>query len=202
MEEVEGEIQPEVGTQREEVQGDFDAAQVGREMEEAEGEVQADGHGEQVQGEGDIEAEVGKQSVEEDKVHHVDEAEVHDVHDFELQNVHEDDDEDEGGHDGDDEGGQDAGDEYEDEDENVDDSISEESESLVDVRVECDMGTSKGQPCNPEGECSMTSDNDEVHDVRGLSDIEWVSDKLDSGPDSEDDDATIPKTFFPHIYSA
>ncbi|WVZ20689.1 hypothetical protein V8G54_008011 [Vigna mungo] len=140
--------------------------------EQVQGEVQADGDGEQVQGEGDVEAEV-------------DEGEVHDVDDFELQDVHEDDDEDEGGHDD------------EDEDENVDDSISEESESLVDVRVECDIGTSKGQPCSSEGECSMTSESDAVDDVRGLSDIEWVSDKLDSGPDSEDDDATIPRTLFP-----
>ncbi|WVZ17681.1 hypothetical protein V8G54_010663 [Vigna mungo] len=153
-----------------------------------------------------IEAPIVKQNVEEDEVHHAEEAEVHDVNDFELQDVQEDDDEDEGGHDGNDEGGQDAADdededaddgEYEDEDENVDDSISEESESLVDVRVECDMRTSKGQPCSPKGECSMTSDNDSMHDVRGLSDIEWVSDELDSGPDSEDDDASIPKTLFP-----
>ncbi|XP_017416918.1 uncharacterized protein LOC108327733 [Vigna angularis] len=36
-----------------------------------------------------------------------------------------------------------------------------------------------------------------MHDVRGLSDTEWVSDELDSGPDSEDDDDSIRRTLFP-----
>ncbi|WVY90541.1 hypothetical protein V8G54_036055 [Vigna mungo] len=157
-------------------------------LEEVQGQVQceADVDGEQVQCEGDVEGEV----------HDTHEAEVNDDVEFELHDVHEDDDEDEGGQDGDDHGGEDAGDEYEEEDENIDDSISEESDGLVDVKVECDMGSSKGQPSSPQGECSSDSE-DEVVDVRGLSDIEWVSDKLDSGPDSEDDDATIPKTLFP-----
>ncbi|WVY90648.1 hypothetical protein V8G54_036162 [Vigna mungo] len=105
--------------------------------------------------------------VEEEEVHDVEEVEVHDVHDFELQD-------DEGGHDGDDDAGDDVDDEDEDvgdgEYENVDDSVSEES--LVDVRVECDTRTSKGQPCSLVGECSRTTDNDSMHDVRGLSDIE------------------------------
>ncbi|WVZ24376.1 hypothetical protein V8G54_002920 [Vigna mungo] len=169
MEEGEGEIQPEIGTQMEEIQGHGDGEQVGREMEEGEGEVH---------------------DVEEEEVHDVEEVEVHDLHDFELQDDeggHKDGDE--GGHDGDDEGGHDVDDEDEDEDDG-------EYEN-VDVKVECDIKTSKGQPCSPEGECSRTTDNDSMHDVRGLSDIEWVSDELDSGPDSENDDASIPKTLFP-----
>ncbi|WVY91979.1 hypothetical protein V8G54_037493 [Vigna mungo] len=175
----EGHVEDEVVTQLEEVQGEV---QVDREMEETVGEVEAEVDGEQVQCEG----------VNEGEVHHTHEAEVHDVVDFELHDVHEDDDEDEVGEDGDDHGGEDAGDE----------SISEESDGLVDVRVDCDMGSFKGQPSSPQGASSpqgeCLSDSEvEVVDVRGLSDIEWVSDKLDSGPDSEDDDATIPKTLFP-----
>ncbi|XP_017410225.1 uncharacterized protein LOC108322594 [Vigna angularis] len=219
MKEGEGEVQPEVGTQMEEVQGHGDGEQVGREMEEGEGEVQVEvgtqmeevqghGDGEQVdrkmeEGEGEVQpevdvevhSEVAKQveNGDDGEVHDVEEEEVHDaeeveVHDFELQN---------GGHGV----GDDADDEDEDVDdgeyENVEDSISEES--LVDVRVECDIETSKGQPCSLEGECSRRTENDSMHDVHGLFDIEWVSDELDSGPDSENDDASIPKTLFPHL---
>ncbi|XP_047160380.1 uncharacterized protein LOC124830649 [Vigna umbellata] len=36
-----------------------------------------------------------------------------------------------------------------------------------------------------------------MYDVRGLSDTKWVSDELDSGPDSEDDDDSIRRTLFP-----
>ncbi|WVZ12442.1 hypothetical protein V8G54_016972 [Vigna mungo] len=195
----------ELGTEIKEVQGDGVAAEVGGEMEEAEGDVEAElgTEIEEVQGDGVV-AEVRGEMEEVEEIEEVqggldgDSEEVQDeakVYDFEVEDVHED--EDEGGDDGDDEGGEDVGVEYEDEDENVDDSISIETESLVDVRVEGDMGASKGQPCSPKVECSMTSDNDAVHDVCGLSDIEWVSDKLDSGPDSEDDDPSIPKTLFP-----
>ncbi|WVY94961.1 hypothetical protein V8G54_034049 [Vigna mungo] len=130
------------------------------------------------------EAEVDKQiehNVEEAEVANVDEVEVHDVDDFELEDVEEDEDEDENIKD--------------DEDENVDESSSEES--LVDVTIQChNIGTSKGnvseeQPCS-----SWTSGNDDMHDVCGLSDNEWVSDELDNGPDSEDE-SSIPRTLFP-----
>ncbi|XP_017438065.1 uncharacterized protein LOC108344109 [Vigna angularis] len=218
MEEGEGEVQPEVGTQMEEVQGHGDGEQVGREMEEGEGEGQAEVGTQMEEGEGqnhgeldvEVDNEVAKHIENEDdgEVHDVEEEEVHDaeeanVHDFELQDVQEDEDEDEGGHDGDDDGGHVSGDDANDEDENVDDgeyenvddSVSEES--LVDVRVECDIGTSKGQPCSLVGECSRNSHNDSMHDVHGLSNIEWVSDELDSGPNNENDDDSIPKTLFP-----
>ncbi|XP_017434428.1 uncharacterized protein LOC108341245 [Vigna angularis] len=36
-----------------------------------------------------------------------------------------------------------------------------------------------------------------MHDVYGLSNTKWVSDELDSGPDSEDDDDSIRRTLFP-----
>ncbi|KOM36641.1 hypothetical protein LR48_Vigan03g002200 [Vigna angularis] len=48
MEDGEGEVQPEVGTQMEEVQGHGDSEQVGRQMEEGEGEVQPDVEEEEV----------------------------------------------------------------------------------------------------------------------------------------------------------
>ncbi|WVY91150.1 hypothetical protein V8G54_036664 [Vigna mungo] len=62
--------------------------------------------------------------------------------------------------------------EYEDEDENIED---DEDENVYD---------------------SWTSGNDDMNDVRGISDNEWVSDDLDSGPDSEDE-SSIPRTLFP-----
>ncbi|XP_047166650.1 acidic leucine-rich nuclear phosphoprotein 32 family member B-like [Vigna umbellata] len=115
--------------------------------------------------------------VDEDEVHDVEEAEVHDVHDFELEDVEEDEDVDEG----EDENVDDEEDVDEDvyEDEYVDEDVECEpvsEESLVDVSLQCDIGTSKGnvreEPCTLVGECSRTTDNDSIDDVRGLSDIE------------------------------
>ncbi|WVY96917.1 hypothetical protein V8G54_029068 [Vigna mungo] len=174
-------------------------------MEEGQGEGQVEG---QVEGQAEVDSDVTEQiehveeneahNVEEAEVHDVEEAEVHDVLDFELKDVEEDKDEDVD----EDEDVDDVEDEHveEDEDKDVDKSVSEES--LVDVTIQCDIGTSKGnvreeEPCTLVGECSRTTDNDSIHDVSGLSDIEWVSDELDSGPDSDEDDDSIPKTLFP-----
>ncbi|XP_047156665.1 glutamic acid-rich protein-like [Vigna umbellata] len=196
--EVEGEgqadVQPEVGTKMEEghYEGEVEA-QVGTKLEE-----------------GDCEVAKQIEHVEDGEVHDVEEVEVHDVNDFELQDVKEDEIEDD--HVGDDEGEDDdeheeVGDDGEDEsvsehgeDEDVDESVSEES--LVDVTIECDISSLKRnvreeQPDSPIGESSRTTDNDSMHDVRGLSNTEWVSDELDSGPDNEDDDDSIRRTLFP-----
>ncbi|KOM25915.1 hypothetical protein LR48_Vigan205s005200 [Vigna angularis] len=199
---VEGEVHGEVEGQ----------VEVGTKIEEGHYEGQVEGQAEVGTKMEQGESEVAKQieHVEEGEVHDVEEVVVHDVNDFELEYVEEDENEDdhvdeaedEAGDDGQDEGGDDVEDKDEDvddghkenvqddEDEDVDESMSEES--LVDVTIECDIGTSKEnvreeQPCTPVGESSRTTDNDSMHDVRGLFDIEWVSDELDSGPDSEEE---------------
>ncbi|XP_047170316.1 ribosome biogenesis protein BOP1 homolog [Vigna umbellata] len=111
---------------------------------------------------------------------------------------HVEDEEDENEDDHVDEAEDEAGDDGQDED--VDESVSEES--LVDVTIECDIGTSKGnvreeQPFSPVGESSRTTDNESMHDVHGLSNIEWVSNEFDNGPNSDEDDDSICRTLFP-----
>ncbi|XP_022641655.1 acidic leucine-rich nuclear phosphoprotein 32-related protein-like [Vigna radiata var. radiata] len=167
---AEGEVQREVEA---EVEGEAEVV-----TQLAEGEVQREVEKEveaEVEGEGE-----GLTQLEEVELANVDEVEVHDVDDFELKDV-EDEDEDENIED--------------DEDENVDESSSEES--LIDVTIHCDnIDTSKRslseeQPCS-----SWTSGNDDMNDVCGISDNKWVSDDLDSGPDSENE-SSIPRSLFP-----
>ncbi|WVZ06178.1 hypothetical protein V8G54_019524 [Vigna mungo] len=154
-----GEGNIEVETEMGYVDGEFHGhTEIGRKMVDGQG----DAH--------DVkEAEVHE--VEDVKVHHVEEAEVYELHDFELEDLGEDDDVDEsegeGVH------------EVETEKEYVDDDVSEES--LIDVSIQ-------QEPSTPVGECSRTIDNDCIDDVCGLSDNEWLSEELNSGPDSEDDD--------------
>ncbi|WVZ19233.1 hypothetical protein V8G54_006555 [Vigna mungo] len=205
MEKVKGDVETELVTELDQVQGDGVAAEVGGEMEKVEGDVETELVTEldQVQGDG-VAAEVGGEmekvegDVETKLVTELDQVQGDGVHaevggEMEQAKGHV---ENQDGVDGDSEGGED-GDEDDDDDEDDDkdddeDEDEDEDEGGHDGDDEGDMGTSKGPPCSP-----MTSDNEAVHDVRGLSDIEWVSDKLESGPDSEDDDGSIPKTLFP-----
>ncbi|KOM49780.1 hypothetical protein LR48_Vigan08g060700 [Vigna angularis] len=129
---VEGEGNALVGTQMEEVDNDM-----AKEMQHVVGH----GGG-------------NSNDVYEDEVHDVEEAEVHDVHDFELEDVEEVEDVDEG----EDEDVNDEEDVDEDvyEDEYVDEDVHEDvecepvsEESLVDVSLQCDIGTYKGID-NPE----------------------------------------------------
>ncbi|WVZ08135.1 hypothetical protein V8G54_021481 [Vigna mungo] len=164
-------VDGEVAREMEERNGD---AEVAREMEEGNG----DGNGakEVEESGGDVEgakevddSDVAKQV--EDVVgqgdcnaNDVDDVEVHDVHDFELKD-----------------------------DEDVDEEVSQEvefecesmsEESLVDVTIQCDIGTSKGK-------CSRATDTYSIHDVRGLYDIEWFSNELVSVTDSEEETKNI-----------
>ncbi|KOM42910.1 hypothetical protein LR48_Vigan05g051400 [Vigna angularis] len=144
--EVEGEVHGEDEGQVEgEVQGEVEGedkgqVEVGTEMEE--------GH---CAGEAEVGTEMEKEEVE-----------VHDVNDFELEDVEEDENEDDHVDEAKDEAEDEIEDEAEDEaedeigddgqDEDVDEFVSEES--LVDVTIECDIGTSKGnvreeQPFSP-----------------------------------------------------
>ncbi|WVY95594.1 hypothetical protein V8G54_027745 [Vigna mungo] len=172
--EIEAEGEAEVVTQMEEGPAE------GNVEREVECEVEAEAEGLTQLEEAEVDKQI-KHDVEEAEVANVNEVEVHDVDDFELEDVEEDEDDDENIED--------------DEDENVDESSSEES--LVDVTIHChNIGTSKGnvseeQPCS-----SWTSGNDDMHDAHGLSDNEWVSDELDSGPNSEDE-SSIPRALFP-----
>ncbi|WVZ21758.1 hypothetical protein V8G54_000302 [Vigna mungo] len=181
--EVEAEVQGEV-----EVEGEAEVVSKlaeGELQSEVEREVEAEVEGEAEVvtqlAEGEVQREVGREvEAEGEGLTQLEEVEVADVDEVELEDV-EDEDEDEN--------------REEDEDENVYESSSEES--LVDVTIHCDnIGTSKRslseeQPCS-----SWTSGNDDMNDLRGISDNEWVSDHLDSGPDSEDE-GSIPRTVFP-----
>ncbi|XP_017416615.1 centromere-binding protein 1-like [Vigna angularis] len=140
--------------------------------------------------------------VQDDEVHDVEEAEVHEVHDFELEDLGEDDDvdesEDEDVHEAEDVDVDDAKEVDEDVDEDVEcEYVSEES--LVNVSIQCGIETSKGnvraKPSTLVDECSRTTDNDSIDDVRDLSDIEWLSKELNSGTDSEDNDDSIKINF-------
>ncbi|WVZ12473.1 hypothetical protein V8G54_017003 [Vigna mungo] len=169
---TEGEVKREVGC---EVEGEAEGVtqlEEGPAEGEVEREVRCEAEGvtqlEEGHAEREVECEVEGEA---EGVTQLEEVEVYDVDDFKLEDVEED------------------------EDENVDESSSQES--LVDVTIQCDnIGTSKEnvseeQPCS-----SWTSGNDDMHDVRGLFDNEWVSDELDSGLDSEDE-SSIPRTLFP-----
>ncbi|WVY97490.1 hypothetical protein V8G54_029641 [Vigna mungo] len=146
-------------------------------------EGEGDGHTavgtQMVEGEGDAQvSDVAKelQHVMEAEVHDVEEVKAHDVYNFELEDVEEDEDVREGEDEDLDEG--DEGDVHDDEDvdedaheldEDVDDDVDDDEESLVDVSIQCNIGTSKGN---------------------------WLSDELVSGPDSEKEDDSI-KIGFP-----
>ncbi|WVY90703.1 hypothetical protein V8G54_036217 [Vigna mungo] len=202
----EGEVIGDGEVQREMVEGESDGevhTEVRTEMVEGEGEglIQVriemrygDGHTEvgtkMVDGQCDAhdseEAEVHE--VEEDaEVHHVEETEVHD---FELEDLGEDDDVD--GSEGEDVHEAQIEDADVDDDEEVDDHIDASEESVIDVSIQCEIGTSKGNvrqdPSTPEDECSWSIDNECIDDVRGLFDNEWLSEELINGPDSGDDD--------------
>ncbi|XP_017416415.1 uncharacterized protein LOC108327195 [Vigna angularis] len=152
-----------------EVEGEGEA-EVGTEMEgKGEGEAEAEVQAQVGTKMEEGESDVGKQ------IEHVKDGELEDVEENEIEDDHEV--EDEAGEDGQHE---EVGDDGEDED--VD-------ESKGNVREE--------QPCSPVGESSRKIDNDSMHDVRGLFDIEWVSDELDSGSDSEEEDDSIKRTLFP-----
>ncbi|WVZ01088.1 hypothetical protein V8G54_027157 [Vigna mungo] len=153
------------------------------------GEVQTEmlkGEGDEGEGDGEVHTELGTQVVEGEGDAHegVEEAKVHVVHDFELEDLGEDDDVE----------GNEGEDVYEAEieDEDVDDEE-------VDVSVQCDTDTSKGslrqEPSSLVVESSRSTDNVCIHDVRGLSDNEWLSDELISGVDSEDDDGSTKIRF-------
>ncbi|KOM44019.1 hypothetical protein LR48_Vigan05g162400 [Vigna angularis] len=167
--EADGEVHTELGTKMVEGEGDVEChTEVGIEM--VEGAHEGDGE----------DAEVHQ--VEDGKVHHVEEAEVHD---FELEDLGEDDDVE-------DSEGEDVH-EAETEDEDLDDEeVDVSEESLIDVSIQCDIGTSKGnvrqEPCSLVLESSRSTNNVCIHDVRGLSDNEWLSEELISGSDSEDND--------------
>ncbi|WVZ06211.1 hypothetical protein V8G54_019557 [Vigna mungo] len=162
------------------VDGDVDAeGDVARKVEEGEGDVDAQGDGDAEVGrqmeEGDSDVAKEMQDVvgdgdDDGNSDDVDDIEVHDVDDFELEHVDED------------------------EDEDVDEE-SVNKESLVDVTIQCDIETSKGkvaeEPCTPVSECSRKTDTNSIHDVCGLSDIEWLSDELVSTTDSEEDEDDI-----------
>ncbi|WVZ20106.1 hypothetical protein V8G54_007428 [Vigna mungo] len=133
---------------------------------------------------GDDQVKDGEVQVEDVEVHHVEEPEVHEVDDFKVEDLGEDDDlhEDSEGKVEDSEG------------EEVHEAESEE-EDLHDVTVQCDIGTSKGnvreEHCSPVLESSQSTNNEKnMHDVRGLSDNEWLSEELISGGESEDDDGS------------
>ncbi|WVY90842.1 hypothetical protein V8G54_036356 [Vigna mungo] len=111
------------------------------------------------------------------EVHHVQEPEIDDfeVEDSEGEEVHE----------------------------NESEAESEE-EDLLDVNVHCDIGYSKGnvreEHSNPLLESSESTDNENnMHDVRGLSDNEWLLEELISDvEDSEgEEDRGSSKTKFP-----
>ncbi|WVZ25006.1 hypothetical protein V8G54_003550 [Vigna mungo] len=168
-----------------------------------EGEVVGDGEmmeGEEIievgtkMGYGDGYTEVGTEMVdaEEDAHGQEEEVEVHEVHDFELEDLGEDEDVDESE-------GEDVH-EAETEDKDVDDEeVDVSEESLIDVNIQCDIGASKGnlrqEPSCLIGESSQLTDNDCIDHVRGLSDIEWLSKELISGPNSEDDDGSTKIRF-------
>ncbi|WVZ16312.1 hypothetical protein V8G54_009294 [Vigna mungo] len=177
----------DVARQVEEGGGDADG-KLGTKMEKGDGDV--DG-----QGEGDVDAQVGTQmeegegdaqgdsDVSKEMQHVVGDGagNSNDVDDFELEDVEENGDVDE------------VKDEDVHEDEDVGEDVhgdvqceSVNEESLVDVTIQCDIGTSKGkvteEPCTLVGECSRKTDIDSIHDVCGMSDI----DATDSEEDEDD----------------
>ncbi|WVY95142.1 hypothetical protein V8G54_034230, partial [Vigna mungo] len=90
--------------------------------------------------------------------------------------------------------------EAETEDDDIDDEeVDVSEESLIDVNIQCDIGTSKGnvrqEPFSPVTESSQPTDNDCIDDVCGLSDNESLSEELISGPDSEDNDGSTKIRF-------
>ncbi|XP_047147565.1 acidic leucine-rich nuclear phosphoprotein 32-related protein 1-like [Vigna umbellata] len=211
--EGDGEVHTEVGTEM--VEGEGDAHEGDSEVHTKLGTNMVEGEGDAHEGDSEVHTELGTKMVEgegdahegdsegahegdgEDaEVHHVEDGEVHhveevEVHDFELEDLGEDDDvedsEDEDVH------------EAETEDEDVDyEEVDVSEESLIDVSVQCDIGTSKGnvrqEPSSVVLESSR-SDNVCIDDVRGLSDNEWVLEELISGSDSEDNDGSTKIRF-------
>ncbi|XP_022631962.1 heterogeneous nuclear ribonucleoprotein Q-like [Vigna radiata var. radiata] len=161
-----------------------------------------EGEGDAHEGDGEVHTEVGTKRVEgEGDAHEGEGDEEAKVHDFELEHLGEDDD-------AEDNDGEDVH-EAEIEDEDVDgEEVDVSEESLIDVNVQCDIETSKGnvrqEPSSPVVESSRSTDNVCIHDVRGLFDNEWLSKELISEADSEDNDGStkikfltfsIPKSF-------
>ncbi|XP_052725933.1 uncharacterized protein LOC128194388 [Vigna angularis] len=188
--EGDGEDHTDVGTKM--VKGEGDAHEGEGDAYEGDGEDHTDVGTKIIEGEGDAHKGDGQDveihEVEDGEVHHVEEAEVHDVHDFELEDLGEDDDVE-------DNEGDDVH-EAEIEDEDVD--VSEES--LIDVSVHYDIGTSEGNVREESSsasllESSRSIDNDCIDDVRGLSNNEWLSEELISGSDSEDNDGSTKIRF-------
>ncbi|WVY97484.1 hypothetical protein V8G54_029635 [Vigna mungo] len=173
-----GEVQVEVGeVQVEDVEVQVETTEV--HVEDVEVQVEA-ADVDEVQ-DGEVQGEV----------HHVEEPEVHEVDDFEVEDLGEDDDVEDG-----------EGDELH---ENESEAESEE-EDLHDVSVQCDIGYSKGnvreEHSRPVLESSESSDNENnMHDVRGLSDNEWLSEELISDVEDsegeEDGGSSKSKTIFP-----
>ncbi|WVZ23607.1 hypothetical protein V8G54_002151 [Vigna mungo] len=124
----------------------------------SDGEVRTEmveGKGEAHEGDGEVHTEVGTKMVEgEGDAHEGDEeAEVHEVHDFELEDLGEDDDVENSE-------GEDVH-EAETEDEDVDYEVDVSEESLIDVNIQCDIRTSKGnvrqEPSSPVRESSQST---------------------------------------------
>ncbi|XP_014497732.1 spore wall protein 2-like [Vigna radiata var. radiata] len=185
--EDDGEVHTELGTKM--VEGEGNAHEGDVEFHTEVGIEIVEGEGDAHEGDGD-DGEVHQ--VEDGEVHHVGEAEVHEVHDFELEDLGEDDDVE-------DNEGEDVH-EAETEDKDVDDEeVDVSEESLIDVSVQCDIGTSKEnvrqEPSSPVVESSWSTDNVCIHDVRGLSNNEWLLEELISEADSEDDDGSTKIRF-------
>ncbi|WVY90437.1 hypothetical protein V8G54_035951 [Vigna mungo] len=134
----------------------------------------------------------------------LEDGEVQDVYDFEVKDFEVDDFEEEDfeiedlGED-DDDVEDSEGEDIKADSEGKDIEADSEEKYLHDVTVQCDIGTSKvrDEHSSPLLESSQSIDNDiNMHDVRGLSDNEWLSDDLMSGSESENNDGSS-KTIFP-----
>ncbi|WVY90140.1 hypothetical protein V8G54_035654 [Vigna mungo] len=178
----------DVATQVEEGDEDTEVHNEG-EGDAQEGDAQ-EGHAQEGHG---MDAEVHE--VEDGEVHHVEQPEVHEVDHFEVEDLGEDDDDE-------DSKGEDVHEQESEEEELHDEEVHVSDESLIDVNVHCevDIGTSKGnvreERSSPLLESSQSTENvKNMHDVRGLSDDEWLSEELISGSESEEDDGSSKVRF-------
>ncbi|WVY93807.1 hypothetical protein V8G54_032895 [Vigna mungo] len=169
------------------VEGEGDAHEGDEDTEvysEGKGDAQ-EGHAQEGHG---VDAEVHQ--VEDGEVHHVEQPEVHEVDYFEVKDLGEDDEEE-------DSEGEDVHEQESEEEELHDEEVHVSDESLIDVSVHCevDIRTSKGnvreEHSSPLLESSQSTENEKnMHDIRGLSDDEWLSEELISGSESEEDDGS------------
>ncbi|WVY98561.1 hypothetical protein V8G54_030712 [Vigna mungo] len=116
------------------------------------------------------------------------EPKVHEVDDFEVEDLGKDDDVE-------DNEGEDVHEVESGEEDLHDEAVDVSEESLIDVTVQCDIETSKGnvreEHFSPLLDSSQSTNNEKnMHDVCGLSDNEWLSEELISGSESEDDDGS------------